>query len=59
MYLQFSDSTRTVAVSWSALPQDAQVFPHAEAVEPDDPRYLAYLEHLPEAVRANMPQPTN
>ena len=59
MFLQFSDAGKTEVIGCSALAQDSECFPYSEEVEASDPRYLAWLETLPEAARANMPRETD
>lgn len=49
-YVQFSDSTETLIVSWSAGPQDPAIYGNLGQVEEDDPRYLAYLSPPPDVL---------
>lgn len=58
MYVQFSDTKKTLIASWFSAPQDPKTWPGVVAIEADDPRYAAYVASLPVGARIGLPAPT-
>lgn len=55
--VQFSDSSEELIVAYFAGRQDPEHYPNTGVVTPDDPRWIAYLEALPEPIKAMLPNP--
>jgi len=56
MYVQLSDDGERIE-SWFAGPQDREFWPNVVETGPDDVRYVAYYDSLPEGARRGLPEP--
>lgn len=55
LHVQFSDETEAKIVSWFSSPQLAGSFEFTGEVEPDDPRYIFFLDTLTDDMSASIP----
>lgn len=59
LYVQFSDATETVIVSFFACPQDPKVWPNQGSIETNDARWKTYYDSQPTNFQHVFPVPTS
>ncbi|WP_145547739.1 hypothetical protein [Yersinia massiliensis] len=57
LYVQFSDETETVIVSWFCCEQSPEYYSYLGEVYADDQRYILFFDNLPDSVKPFLPQP--
>lgn len=57
LYVQFSDGTETVIISWFCCQQSSEYYHLLGEVYANDLRYITYFESLPEWLKPLLPQP--
>lgn len=58
LYVQFSDETETVIISYFASPQNPEYYDFLGEVEVDDPRYVIFYNSMPNDIKQYLPTPT-
>ncbi|MFA3777891.1 hypothetical protein [Yersinia sp. 1652 StPb PI] len=57
LYVQFSNETETVIISWFCCQQSPEYYSFLGEVYANDPRYIAFYDSLPSFIRDGLPEP--